>query len=138
MPRKLNPAPSVLGPLNRRPMRARAPKRADPAAARAAIAAPLNNSLKVQLAVEVNRVLRLFNLTQVEAAERLGLLQPHVSELVHLRLDRFSAERLMEFLAQLGQAVEIRIHAGASGLPRASTRRIFIRQLVARDGRRGP
>ena len=113
-------------------MRARAPERSDPAAARAAFAVPPDNSLKMQLAMEVNRVLRLFNLTQAEAAERLGLLQPHVSELAHLRLDRFSAERLMEFLARLGQAVEIRIHAGASGLPRASTRRIFIRQLLAR------
>jgi predicted XRE-type DNA-binding protein len=119
-------------------MRTRARSRTDPATARAVIATPPDNSLKVQLAMEVNNVLRLFNLTQAEAAERLGLLQPHVSELAHLRLDRFSAERLMELLARLGQEVEIRIHAGASGLPRASTRRIFIRRLLARDGRRAP
>ena len=137
MPRKLSQAASVLVPLKRRPMRAQAPRRIEPAAARASIATPPDNSLKMQLAMEVNRVLRLFNLTQAEAAERLEILQPHVSELAHLRLDRFSAERLMEFLARLGQAVEIRIHAGASGLPRTSTRRIFIRQLLARDGRRG-
>jgi predicted XRE-type DNA-binding protein len=83
--------------------------------------------LRQQLAIEVNRVLQLLHLTQEQAAARLGILQPHVSDLARYRLDRFSAERLMQFLVQLGQEVEIRIHAGASRSARLAARRIFVR-----------
>lgn len=65
--------------------------------------------LKVRLAMEVNRILRARDLTQAEAARRLDILQPHVSDLVRYRLNRFSVERLMQFLTRLGKDVEIRI-----------------------------
>ena len=65
--------------------------------------------LKVQLALEVNRVLEQRGLTQAQAARGLGLRQPHVSDLARYRLNRFSVERLMQFLTQLGKDVEIRI-----------------------------
>jgi predicted XRE-type DNA-binding protein len=66
-------------------------------------------TLKVELALEVNRVLEQRKLTQARAAELLGIAQPHVSDLVRYRLNRFSVERLMQFLTQLGKDVEIRI-----------------------------
>lgn len=66
-------------------------------------------TLKVELAMEVNRILKQRNLTQARAAELLGVVQPHVSDLVRYRLNRFSVERLMQFLVQLGKDVEIRI-----------------------------
>jgi len=66
-------------------------------------------TLKVQLAMEVNRLLKGRGTTQAEAAAALGILQPHVSELARYRLDRFSAERLLGFLVALGRDVEIRI-----------------------------
>jgi predicted XRE-type DNA-binding protein len=66
-------------------------------------------TLKVKLAMEVNRLLRRRGLTQAGSAKALGILQPHVSDLVRYRLDRFSVERLMQFLTQLGKDVEIRI-----------------------------
>jgi predicted XRE-type DNA-binding protein len=66
-------------------------------------------TLKVQLAMEVNRLLDERGLTQAEGARALGIRQPHVSDLVHYRLDRFSVERLMNFLTGLGKDVEIRI-----------------------------
>lgn len=66
-------------------------------------------TLKVQLAMEVNRVLAARGLTQAESARALGILQPHVSDLARYRLDRFSVERLMNFLTDLGSDVEIRI-----------------------------
>ena len=65
--------------------------------------------LKVELALEVNRVLDQRGLTQSQAAKLLGVRQPHVSDLARYRLSRFSAERLMDFLTQLGKDVEIRI-----------------------------
>jgi predicted XRE-type DNA-binding protein len=66
-------------------------------------------TLKVQLALEVNNVLKERQLTQAQAAEQLGIVQPHVSDLVRYRLNRFSVERLMQFLTLLGKDVEIRI-----------------------------
>src|SRR5437667_12656284 len=76
--------------------------------------------LKVQLAVEVNRILKERQLSQDKAAKLLGIRQPHVSELVRYRLDRFSVERLMDFLTRLGKDVEIRIVARPPGRRRSA------------------
>jgi predicted XRE-type DNA-binding protein len=65
--------------------------------------------LKVELALEVNRILAQRGVIQAQAAKILGVRQPHVSDLARYRLSRFSVERLMEFLTQLGRDVEIRI-----------------------------
>ena len=76
--------------------------------------------LKVRLAVEVNRVLEERQLLQDKAAKLLGIRQPHVSELVRYRLDRFSVERLMDFLTRLGKDVEIRIALRRAGRSRST------------------
>ena len=76
--------------------------------------------LKVQLAVEVNRVLNERKLTQHAVANVLGIRQPHVSELVRYRLDRFSVERLMDFLTLLGKDVQIRLASRRPGRTRAA------------------
>ena len=65
--------------------------------------------LKVRLAIEVVRIIQERRLTQSRAAKLLDIAQPHVSDLVRFRLNRFSAERVMEFLTRLGKGVEIRI-----------------------------
>ena len=79
-------------------------------------------TLKVELALEVNRVLKQRKLTQAQAADLLGIVQPHVSDLVRYRLDRFSVERLMRFLIQLGKDVEIRIASRSARRPRPGVR----------------
>jgi predicted XRE-type DNA-binding protein len=76
--------------------------------------------LKVELALEVNRILEARGLSQDRAARLLGIRQPHVSDLVRYRLNRFSVERLMEFLTRLGKDVQIRI------APRAGRRRMAV------------
>jgi predicted XRE-type DNA-binding protein len=76
-------------------------------------------SLKVELAMEVNRVLKASGLAQGRAAKLLGIRQPHVSDLVRYRLNRFSVERLMDFLTRLGRDVEIRIAPRRSGRRRS-------------------
>jgi len=75
--------------------------------------------LKVRLAVEVNHALEERQLSQDKAAKVLGIRQPHVSDLVRYRLDRFSVERLMDFLTRLGKEVEIRIRPRRAGQARA-------------------
>ena len=79
-------------------------------------------TLKVQLAMEVNHLLASRGLTQAESARALGILQPHVSDLTRYRLDRFSVERLMNFLNGLGSDVEIRIRRRPAGRARTAIR----------------
>lgn len=62
---------------------------------------------KVRLAVAINRIVEKAHLSQVEAAERLGINQPKISALANYRLDGFSVERLLNFLNALGRDVEI-------------------------------
>ena len=82
--------------------------------------------LKVELAMEVNRIIEKRELTQAQTARMLGILQPHVSELVRYRLNRFSAERLMQFLTRLGKDVEIRIAERPARRARAGVRVLHI------------
>jgi predicted XRE-type DNA-binding protein len=63
--------------------------------------------LRVQLAMEINKLLAERGLTQSASAELFGIAQPHVSELANYKLNRFSSERLMHFLTCLEQDVEI-------------------------------
>lgn len=77
-------------------------------------------TLKVELAMEVNRILGEQGLAQDRAAKLLGIRQPHVSDLVRYRLNRFSVERLMDFLTRLGKDVEIRIASRPSGRRRTA------------------
>jgi len=83
-------------------------------------------TLKVELALEVNRVLKQRKLTQARAAELLGVVQPHVSDLVRYRLNRFSVERLMQFLVQLGKDVEIRIAKRPARRARPAVRILYV------------
>jgi predicted XRE-type DNA-binding protein len=83
-------------------------------------------TLKVQLALEVNNVLKQRQLTQSQAAELLGIVQPHVSDLVRYRLNRFSVERLLQFLTLLGKEVEIRIATRPSGRSRPGVRVLHV------------
>ena len=62
---------------------------------------------KVDLAFEISRIIEERCLTQVEAAEIMGVDQPKVSALVRYRLDGFSMERLYRCLNALGTDVEI-------------------------------
>jgi predicted XRE-type DNA-binding protein len=64
---------------------------------------------KANLAIEIARLVRKRGLTQVEAARRLGIDQPKISAIVRGRLDKFSVERLCEFLTRLGCDVDIRV-----------------------------
>ena len=76
-------------------------------------------TLKVELAMEVNYLLRSRGLAQERVAKLLGIRQPHVSDLSRYRLNRFSVERLMDFLTRLGKDVEIRIAERPAGRRRA-------------------
>ena len=68
---------------------------------------PDERQLRVKLAIRLNDLIAGEKLTQAAAAKRLGLAQPHVSELKNYKLSRFSSERLMHFITLLNRDVEI-------------------------------
>lgn len=68
---------------------------------------PEERLLKAELASKISSLIEQKNLTQMQAAELLGIDQPKVSALTRGRLEGFSAERLLRFLNALGSDVEI-------------------------------
>ena len=76
---------------------------------------PQERQLRVQLAIRLNDLLKAEGLPQAAAAKRLGVAQPHISELKNYKLSRFSSELLLHCITLLNRDVEIFIR------PRAST-----------------
>jgi predicted XRE-type DNA-binding protein len=64
---------------------------------------------KAELARKIAEILEKRRLTQAQAAALLGVDQPKVSALLCGRLQRFSLEKLMQFLLLLGEDVAITI-----------------------------
>ena len=75
---------------------------------------PGERHLRVQLALRLNDLLQAEGLTQAAAAKRLGIAQPHVSELKNYKLNRFSSERLLHYITLLNRDVEIFIRPRSS------------------------
>jgi len=65
--------------------------------------------LKVQIAQTIVVAINERNLTQVEAAEIMGIDQPKVSALMRGRLEGFSLQRLLNLVTALGRDVDIHI-----------------------------
>jgi predicted XRE-type DNA-binding protein len=66
-----------------------------------------DRKLRVQLAARLNEVIDEKRLSQAVLSKRLGIPQPHVSELRHFKLNRFSSERLVRFLTLLDRDIDI-------------------------------
>jgi predicted XRE-type DNA-binding protein len=66
---------------------------------------------KANLALHIKATIEARQLTQVQAAQLMGLDQPKVSSIVNGRLDGFSTDRLMRFLNDLGCDVTISVSA---------------------------
>lgn len=71
--------------------------------------------IKAELVVKIDRIIRQRRLTQVAAAELIGVDQPKVSAMLAGQFRGYSVERLMRFLVALGQDVEIVVKPGKSG-----------------------
>ena len=66
-----------------------------------------NRLAKAELARKIGEAIGERNLSQVQAAELLGIDQPKISALVRGQLSGFSFERLVRFLNILGRDVQI-------------------------------
>jgi predicted XRE-type DNA-binding protein len=72
---------------------------------------------KACIVSEIGHIIQARKLTQVQAAELLGIDQPKVSALLRGHFKGYSQERLIGFLTKLGMDVEIVVR------PRAKKRR---------------
>ncbi|MCC0179252.1 XRE family transcriptional regulator [Waterburya agarophytonicola K14] len=68
---------------------------------------PEERLVKAELASKIGSAIEQKKLTQIEAAELLGIDQPKVSALTRGKLSGFSTARLLRFLNALGNDVEI-------------------------------
>ena len=74
---------------------------------------------KAKLAAKIAAAIEEEDLTQTQAAERLGTDQAKVSAIIRGRLEQFSTERLLQYAQMIGYDVEIRFsrrHTGAGHL----------------------
>lgn len=70
--------------------------------------------VKSELVACIERIIRKRGLTQVQAAALLGMDQPKVSAMLRGKLDRFSIERLIRALRDLGRDVRLTVGPAAS------------------------
>ena len=63
--------------------------------------------IKSNLVMEINKVIKKQKLTQTQAAEMFGISQPKLSELLNGRFRGYSVGRLIHFLNDIGQDVDI-------------------------------
>jgi predicted XRE-type DNA-binding protein len=62
---------------------------------------------KSNLVMEISKAIKKKKLTQTHAAEMFGISQPKLSELLSGRFRGYSVERLIHFLNEIGQDVDI-------------------------------
>ena len=77
---------------------------------------------KAQLAIKISRLIQSKGWTQVQAAERVGLDQPKISQLMRGGLTGFSADRPFAILNRLGYNVEVRISTKEQSPEKTRTR----------------
>lgn len=77
---------------------------------------------KAKLVQQISDLIADRKLTQLKAAELLGLDQPKVSTLLRGRVEGYSIDRLFKFLNLLGQRVEITVLPVGKGSASADTR----------------
>lgn len=74
--------------------------------------------MRSQMMTALRKFIEKENLTQAEAARRLKVTQPRISDLARGKISRFSLDTLVNMLADAGAEVDVRIKAG----PRSSQR----------------
>lgn len=65
--------------------------------------------VKTGLVIEIRKAMRRLGLTQQEAAKRMGVSQPKVSDMMRGDFANISERKLMDCLNQLGYDIEIKV-----------------------------
>ena len=73
-----------------------------------------NLKLRAMLMVELEKHIREKGLTQKKAAERLGVTQPRISDLMRGKIDLFSVDTLITMLTHAGLRVDVKVTRSAA------------------------
>lgn len=65
--------------------------------------------IKTGLVMEIRKATRSLGLTQQEAAKRMGITQPKVSDMMRGDFSNLSERKLMDCLTRLGYDIEIKV-----------------------------
>jgi predicted XRE-type DNA-binding protein len=65
--------------------------------------------IKTGLVIEIRKAINKLGLTQTEAATKMGISQPKVSDMMRGNFDNLSERKLMDCLTRLGYDIEITI-----------------------------
>jgi predicted XRE-type DNA-binding protein len=65
--------------------------------------------IKSGLVIEITRAVRKLGLTQQDAAKRMGITQPKVSDMMRGDFSNLSERKLMDCLNRLGYDIEIKV-----------------------------
>jgi predicted XRE-type DNA-binding protein len=72
-----------------------------------------NLKLRSSLMIALKKHIRENNLTQVQAAEKFGVTQPRISDLMRGRINLFSIDTLVNMLATAGLQIKVQIAEAA-------------------------
>lgn len=72
--------------------------------------------IKTGLVIEIKKAMRSLGLTQQEAAKRMGITQPKVSDMMRGDFTNLSERKLMDCLTRLGYDIEIRVRPAKAEL----------------------
>ncbi len=68
-----------------------------------------NMKARSDVMIAIREVVDKWNVTQAEAAKRLGITQPRLNDLVRGRLDKFSLDALMNLATRAGLTVRVKV-----------------------------
>lgn len=66
------------------------------------------------LLIEIRKAMKVFGLNQQEAAKRMGISQPNVSDMMRGNCTNLSERKLMDCLTRLGYDIEIKVRLAKS------------------------
>jgi predicted XRE-type DNA-binding protein len=69
--------------------------------------------VRAALMIEVQRYVNEGELTQIQAAKRLGITQPRLNDLLRGKIDKFSVDALVNMLAKAGKRVSVKVRKAA-------------------------
>lgn len=73
--------------------------------------APLSDRIKSELCRKIIEYRRIHDLSQKELAKKLNLDEPEISRVLHYKIDRYSIERLIDYVAILYPKLRVEIEA---------------------------
>jgi predicted XRE-type DNA-binding protein len=72
--------------------------------------------IKTGLVIEIRKAMAQHGLTQQEAAKRMGLTQPKVSDMMRGDFSNLSERKLMDCLNRLGYDIEIKVRPASKAV----------------------